>query len=245
VRIISYSIKIILRVYNIAMNLEEFELEEKMVNGTNCFVYKGSMRVDGFIKDVVLKIEKEEICNYPTGRIVKKDYLNIRKKLSRCRIKIPLLYFCELLEDEKLPNNLRHGGKLRFVIAESFDGKSIRDLTSGVVYNETVINNLLIKCKSFIGNLPEDIPLDTNTGNFVYSRKTDELSFVDFLPPNPWGHMDNAILMKDLKQIFPTLKNLLNDTEGRKRYYLNDFRWEKFKFYLNKYSVTPQKLVLP
>ena len=52
-------------------------------------------------------------------------------------------------------------------------------------------------------------------------------------------------VFKEMERIFPTLERTLNDPASVKRYFENNYRWEKFKYYIKNYSATLELGMLP
>lgn len=219
------------------------ELKELSV-GTNCVAYKGITIENGRRTVVVMKVGKAEIRSDKVGKTIVSDIENVRNVLINSGVDVPELYFCGVINAQKLRGICNADSKNRLIIVEEYAGESIRDIFKKKDLIKTNKTELLKMCDKFIKSLPENIPLDTNTGNIVYDRGSDTLSFVDFVPPDPWLHINDKRLMQNLYDMFPTVKTLVNDEIGKGRYYNNSRRWEKFLYYLNKNSIPSPKLVL-
>ena len=219
------------------------ELKELSI-GTNCVVYKGSAFEDGRKVVVVVKVGKAEIKRSKVGNIIVSDIKHVRNVLVNSGVNVPELYLCGVTNARNIKGIRNTDSKNHLIIVEKYAGDSIRDIFMKKDLTKTAKTELLEMCKKFVKSLPENIPLDTNTGNIVYDGISNKLSFIDFVPPDPWLHINDGCLMQNLYDMFPTLKTLVNDEGGKRRYYDNGRRWEKFLYYLNKNSIPSPKLVL-
>lgn len=227
------------------MDLDGINIEKNIRGGSNCTVYKGYYNSPNEEKDVVVKVMEASTETRGLMEIIKEDYLNIRERAKRKGVTVPVLYNCFILKEEEIPIKFKCNKGWSFIIVESYAGISLRDLIRTEIYPTIKTQKIIARCGNFIKKLPEDIPLDTNPGNILYSKIDSRLRYVDFLPPDPWLHIKDIILRKELEKIFPTLKNTLDDTASIDRYFNNIYRWEKFKYYTQKYSVTHELGVLP
>lgn len=220
-----------------------YELAELSI-GSNCFVYKGVVIEDNKNIVAVVKVSKRPVLSDIVGNIVVSDIENVRNVLINSGVEVPKLYICAVGNTLNLKGLEKVDTKRRLVIVENYAGESIRDLINSASMSKVSKRDLLKMCNKFIKTLPENIPLDTNTGNIVYDGVQKKLSFVDFIPPDPWLHLKDKNLMRSLYKMFPTVSILIEDKGGKERYYNNDKRWEKFVYYLNKNSIPSSKLVL-
>jgi hypothetical protein len=227
------------------VDLNSINIERNLKGGYNCIVYKGYYDSQNTKKDVVVKVMEAVTGIESLMGTIKNNYLNIREKARREGVVVPVLYDCYILRADEVPIKFGHCSGWSFIIVESYAGISVKDLIRIENYSMSKTKRIIAECKDFINKLPEDIPLDTNPGNIVYSDINNELSYVDFLPPDPWAYTKDYALRKDMEKIFPTLKNTLDDDFSLNRYFKNVYRWEKFKYYLHKYVVTYKSAVLP
>ena len=186
--------------------------------GTNCSVYLYKFGGERSI----IKICGENKLDRHIGRLVMSDYFRIKNKLSSLGIFVPITMNVYLTSE----NNAD------LVIIESYEGVSLRE----ILVNKRVSKNRktisVKKCLDFIDRLPENIPLDTNPGNFCF-RKDASIAFVDFIPPDPWKYKDNINIQSRLKEIFPSMKSPFYKHKYLS-YYKNKYRVERLSFHCRK-----------
>lgn len=210
---------------------------QKLKTGTSCLIYKASVATESAPINVVIKIGKVDIENDILGEAIKNSFLEVRDKVLRSGVNVPYLYKSDVVNGEELPDIFRIRNQKRFMIVEDYAGESVKEIIAGTNYSKTEKEGILSNVKEFILKLPEDVPLDTNSGNIVYCRDDGKLSFIDFIPPDPWLYETKPDLKEGLLRVFPSLVTLLPDEEGKKRYFLNQYRVAKFNYYINKDSI--------
>jgi len=184
---------------------------KKIGSGTNCEVYR--FRFGNFF-DMVVK--KYRVYNLHLARKVFKVNVEIREILEKRNVNVPHVYLiCPFF-----------GG----LIVEKFVGVSIRDYAR----NRNLNPEILKECKKIIMRLPQNIPLDTNPGNFVVNDVR-HIYFVDFMPPNPWMFIRNKNRRDLFEKFFPQTRLVETDPDMKDRYLKNPKRLQKFEYYLQKF----------
>jgi hypothetical protein len=187
----------------------------RLRSGSNCRVYKFSLSGGGF------GVFKEYgIFDEPLTAAIFREHVVIRELLHKTGISIPTLY----------GYSSGSGGSL----LEEFIGPSIRDLILDKTLHPEELDSVMRASRNFIGQLSEDIPLDTNPGN-ISVKENGDFYFIDFMPPNPWLFLKNKALRGKYEKYFPNTANVWQDDGLRKRYYEKEYRIEKFDYYSRIY----------
>ena len=185
--------------------------------GANCDVY---VYTSNGVKRVI-KITGNGAIDKEMGRLIIKDYLSIKNNVSKHGVRVPETQNIYLTADT-------HGD---LVIIENYCGTSL----DVILRNKRISSShkvLLIKnCIKVIKLLPEKFSLDTRSDNFVIDKNG--ISFVDFIPPEPWKYKNNKKIQDKLKKIFPTLE-LPNYPNKKISYYRNKYRINRLLYHCKK-----------
>ena len=185
--------------------------------GANCDVY---VYTSNGVKRVI-KITGNGAIDKEMGRLIIKDYFVIKNKVDSTGIKVPTT--------QKVYINSQ--SKAFLVIIETYCGIDLRVILEKKDLTLLYKNNQIKRCINVIKLMPEDVPIDTNPGNFVIDKNG--ISFVDFIPPEPWKYKNNKKIQDKLKKIFPTLE-LPNYPNKKISYYRNKYRINRLLYHCKK-----------
>lgn len=190
---------------------------KRIKGGSNCNVYVYAINKDRY----VIKVSGNGFVDREIGLEIIKDYIRIKNKLSKNGVIVP----------ETKNIYITSSAKADLVIIEKYCGISLKEILKSkrITLNLKVL--LVKKCIKQIQCFPEDVPLDTNPGNFVVHRGL--ITFVDFTPPDPWKYPKNSYKGKLLSKVFTSI-NSPSYKNKKLSYYKNIFRIERFKYHCKK-----------
>lgn len=189
----------------------------RLKGGTYCDVF----RYKNKNIDYVIKIFGEGKISKRIGKIIISDYINLKSLLEKLGVKVPKTY--------KIYYSPASRGEV--VIIEQFCGTSLRELLRDTKISSNKKTGLIKLVLDFMSKMPEGIPLDVNPGNLVVNKK-EKVTFVDFIPPEPWKYRDNILIQEELNRIFPKMKTNVYRNKY-KSYHINKYRKERFLYHCN------------
>jgi|GEM_PF-2735015 len=186
----------------------------KMIGGSNCDVYLYTLGE----KKYVIKISGNNSIDDKVGTLIMDDYLRVRDRLECSNISVPTL------RNIYLTSSIR----ANLVVIEDYCGKSLREILRSELFSVDNKLSFVSKCIDLVSKFPEDIPLDTNPGNLVVHNSI--ITFVDFIPPDPWKYNPDSAIGRKLKKIFISLNS--SDYKNKKlSYYSNKFRIRRLMYH--------------
>jgi hypothetical protein len=192
----------------------------------------GNYTLDGF-----KKLTEGSSCTVYTGNFLGKKYVlktydfsdkDLWKELIRQNIRLRNI----LSKYIRVPKILEIGSEDGFYIIEEYLGRSLKEYFYEDSWDLDHIEDLK-ECIDIISTFPEDIPIDANPANFVIDD-FGMISFIDFMPPDPWAFLDTPKFRIPFEKVFPHVIRAYERREVRKkRYYLNKYRIVKLLHYLD------------
>lgn len=194
--------------------MEKHRNLKRIKGGSNCNVYIYSTDKNRF----AIKISGNGLIDKEIGLQIIKDYKRIKNKLFKKGIRVP----------ETKNIYITSSVKADLVIIEKYCGVSLREILRSVRVTVKTKVLLIRRCIEYIYKLPEDIPLDTNPGNFVIHNNL--VTFVDFTPPDPWKYPKNSNNGRILSKIFTSISSPPYKNK-KLSYYKNLYRVKRFKYH--------------
>jgi hypothetical protein len=187
----------------------------RLKGGTYCEVFRyRNRKVDYIIKTFGDGKVTKKISN-----IIISDFLRQKLALSKLGIKVP--------NTLKIYYSSKAGGEI--VIIEEFCGTSLREILRNTKIDSTRKKDFIRLGLEFICQLPEGIPLDTGPGNLAINKNGD-ISFIDFIPPEPWKYKKDKSINEALDTIFPAMKSNIYKNKYES-YHVNKYRQKRFLYH--------------
>ena len=185
--------------------------------GTNCtaelYYFEGL--------NVVVKRCGKNLLNNEFGKLVIRDYLNVKNLVESKGVRVPFTY--DIFLDVKDRSNL--------YIVESYMGKSLKEILVGRRSNKYK-KQIIRESVEFIKKFPQNVPLDTNPGNIAIDRKGN-FSFIDFIPPNQWLYEETK-WEKIMNRAFVTTTKGFNYKNKHSAYFTTKGRLKRFDLHIKK-----------
>jgi hypothetical protein len=193
-------------------------LQTNTRTGTNTFA-----NLNYSINDAIIEKEYSGFLQPKDINILIRDFIWLKDIIEKSGVNVPKTISINI---DTYPYGKNNFTKLKIV--EDYCGNSLKDL---ILQNTNIkhIGTLIKDIKNLITQLPENIEIDTNPGNFTMLNN--KIYFVDFMPAKIWEYQTN----KRIIEFFPQIKTKRLDKELRriKRYNTNVGRLQRFNYYLD------------